>query len=135
MDLLTLRSGLETLLASDLGTYLLGNNAETPALSVRTPGQGRPPYKSVQGLEVVIENIPAATPIRQYDDQELFRTWTVYLIAWDGSDPTAASAKIVSSYPGTTSAVLQVPPELGPPRQVRLSIPANVTYTVTNTPQ
>jgi hypothetical protein len=132
MDLLTLRSGLTTLLAADLGTYLLGNNAETPAISVRTPGQGRPPYKAVHGLEAVLEQIPDSSPLRQYSQEELLRTWTVYLLAWDGSDPTPAAAKIAAAYPGSTLTVLQVPAELGPPRQVRLTIPANVSYTASN---
>jgi hypothetical protein len=129
MDLLTLRSGLTTLLSGELGTYTLGNSETTPAISVRAAGDPRPPYKSVSGLEVVIENIPDTTPLRQYDNEELFRTWTVYLIHWDGQDPAVAAAKIAKTYPGTTFDVLQVPPELGPPRQVRVTIPATATYT------
>lgn len=131
MDLLTLRSGLASLLSSDLGTYTLGNNATTPAISVRAPYNPRPPYKSVTGLEVVIEQIPESAPVRQYANEELLRSWTIYLIDWDGDDPTAAAAKIADAYPGTTIDVLQVPPELGPPQQVRMVIPAGVTYTAT----
>lgn len=129
MDLLTLRSGLTTLLSSELGTYTLGNSETTPAISVRAPGDPRPPYKSVAGLEVVIENIPDTTTLRQYENEELLRTWTVYLIHWDGQDPSVAAAKIAKNYPGTTFDVLQVPAELGPPRQVRVTVPAGVTYT------
>lgn len=129
MDLLTLRSALSTLLAADLGTYTLGNNATTPAVSVRAASSPRLPYKSVTGLELVIEQIPDSVAARQYANEELFRTWTVYLIDWDSEDPTAAAAKIAAAYPGTTIDVLQVPPELGPPRQVRITIPANVSYT------
>jgi len=128
MDLLTLRSGLSTLLSSDLGTYTLGNDATTPAISVRAPYEPRPPYKSVSGLEVVIEKIPESEPVRQYGNEELLRSWTVYLIDWSGSDPTPAAAKIADTYPGTTLTTLQVPPELGPPQQVRITIPAGVTY-------
>lgn len=129
MDLLTLRSGLATLLSSDLGTYTLGNDATTPAISVRASYEPRPPYKSVSGLEVVIEKIPESEALRQYKNEELLRTWVVYLIDWDGGDPTEAAAKVADEYPGTTITRLQVPPELGPPQQVRITIPAGTSYT------
>lgn len=128
MDLLTLRSGLTTLLTDDLGSYTLGNDSTTPAISVRAAGNPRPPYKSVSGLEVVIEQIPEREPVRQYASEELLRSWTVYLINWSNNDSSNVAAKIASAYPGTTFDVLRVPPELGPPQQIRVSIPATITY-------
>ena len=42
MDVLTLRTELETVLVNYLGDYTLANGAKTPAISVRAAGESLP---------------------------------------------------------------------------------------------
>lgn len=126
MELLELREALETLLIDQLGTYRLSNGIYTPAVSVRAVGQSMIPGTTVTGMEMVIVRDPVLDPIIQYKFPEAFRTWTVYLVDWDGTqDLQSAAAVILWQYPSTKIEVLRVPEELGPYNQMRLDIQTN----------
>lgn len=123
MNVLTLRTELETLLVDLLGTYTLGNGATTPAVSVRSVGETLPAKTTVSGLELVIIRDPELDRINAYRNQEAFRLWTLYLIDWDGTGiaPTAAG-RVLYAYPGTESTSVSVPEGLGPKAQMRLQL-------------
>jgi hypothetical protein len=123
MNVLTLRTELETLLVDLLGVYRLGNNATTPAVSVRAVGESLPAKTTVSGLELVIMRDPELDRVNAYQRQEAFRLWTLYLVDWDGGGTTAmAAGRILYVYPGTDSTTLNVPESVGPKVQVRLRL-------------
>ncbi len=125
MDLLQLRSHLETLLATDLGVYVLPNGSTTPALAVRNEGDSLPTHTKVTGLEVVILAQPALTPILQYEAQGTLRDWTVYLIDWDGTVAMdAVASKLLYAFAGSTTSPLAAPRQVGPRHQRALTIPS-----------
>ena len=123
MDVLTLRTELETLLVDLLGEYRLGNGAKTPAISVRNTGEALPAKTTVSGLEVVILREPALEPIPAYRQAEAVRVWTVFLVEWNGDGGMAqAASRVVRDYPNATVAAVQVPEGLGPSSQLRLQL-------------
>jgi hypothetical protein len=121
MNVLTLRTELETLLVDLLGVYTLGNGSRTPAVSVRAQGETLPAKTSVSGLELVILRDPELQRVNAYRNQEAFRLWTLYLVDWAGTGiGEAAAGRIVYAYPGTDETSLNVPEGLGPKAQRRL---------------
>lgn len=126
MDILTLRTNLQSLLSGALGTYTYANGSTTPAISVRAVGESLPAGTTVTGMEVVIIRDPAVTPVLQYQNEEAFREWTVYLVGWTaGTSLSAAAGKITYSYPGARVTDLTVPEGLGPAAQKRIVIRTN----------
>lgn len=126
MDLLSLREALETTLVDQLGTYVLANGATTSAISVRAPGESLPPGTAVQGLEVVIVREPEVVPVRQYQNQQAFSRWTLYLVDWSGSAPLQEVAgRLLWSYPGSNAVAVSVPRGVGPRSQMRVDITTN----------
>jgi hypothetical protein len=123
MNVLTLRTELETLLVDLLGVYTLGNAMTTPAVSVRSVGESLPAKTSVSGLELVVMRDADLQRVNTYRRQQAFRLWTLYLVDWDGTGvaPTAAS-RILYAYPGTETTTLKVPEGLGPKAQLRLEL-------------
>lgn len=123
MDVLTLRTELETLLVDLLGEYTLGNATKTPAISVRNPGESMPAKTVVRGLEAVILREPALEPIPAYRSAEAVRVWTMFLVEWSGEGPMAqAASRVVREYPSTDIRAVRVPEGLGPSSQVELRI-------------
>lgn len=123
MDVLTLRTELETLLSDLLGDYTLGNGTKTPAISVRNPGESLPAKTVVRGLEAVVLREPELEPIPAYRTAEANRVWTVFLVEWSGEGPMAqAASRVVRDYPSTQVRSVRVPEGLGPSSQVQLLI-------------
>ena len=123
MEVLALRTALQSLLSSALGTYTLGNGTTTAAVQVRAIGEARPSNVTVSGMEMVIVRDPELDPIPQYKNPNAFRRWTLYLIDWGGSaDLKSAAALVLNSYPSTTIETLSVPEAVGPRNQMRLQI-------------
>lgn len=131
MDILGLRVALETLLVDYLGSYQLGNGTVTPAIHVRSYGEPLAAGTTVTGLELVLIRDPALDPLRQYNAQEAFRTWTAFLVNWDDTGRLEdAAAMVVRAFPGTSVSSLPIPEGLGPRHQMRLEIPTNPPKTV-----
>lgn len=123
MNVYDLRTSLQTLLGSLVGTYTLANGMTTPAVSVRNTGEAMPPGTSVTGLEVIVIRDPELEPVPAYRQQEAFRRWTVYLVDWSNTGGTSrAAGNILIEYPGTTVTDVVVPEGLGPQSQKRLVI-------------
>jgi hypothetical protein len=123
MEVLALRTALQSLLSSALGTYTLGNGTTTAAVHVRSVGEARSSNVTVSGMEMVIVRDPELDPIPQYKNPKAFRRWTVYLVDWGGSaDLKAAAALVLDSYSNTTIETLSVPEAVGPRNQMRLQI-------------
>ncbi len=126
MDLLSLRTALETTLVDQLGTYVLANGARTPAISVRAPGESLPPGTTVDGLEVVIVREPELVPVRQYQNEQAFSRWTLYLVDWNGdSSLQEVAGRLLWSYPGSNAVTINVPRGVGPRSQMRIDITTN----------
>lgn len=81
MDLLSLRTAIQSTLNSVLGTYTLANGATTQAISVRAPGESLPAGTTVTGLEVVIVREPELVAVRQYQNEQALAagpyTWSI----------------------------------------------------------
>jgi hypothetical protein len=126
MDVLTLRTQLETTLVDALGVYTLANGMTTPAIEVRSVGEPLGGGTSVSGLEVVIVREPEPEPIRQYANERAFDRWTLYLVGWGGEvDLQAVAAKLLYVYPGSTASSISVPEGVGPRWQMRVEIRTN----------
>lgn len=126
MDVLTLRTELETVLVNYLGSYTLANGAKTPAISVRAPGESLPPNTSVSGLEVVIVREPELVPVRQYTREQAFSRWTLYLVDWSGdSSLQEIGGVLIAEYPGSNAVSINVPRGVGPRSQMRVDIQTN----------
>lgn len=126
MNLLTLRTALETTLVDVLGTYTLANGATTPAISVRATGDSLPAGTTVQGLECVILRDPEPIPIRQYSKQHAFSRWTLYLVDWDGdSSLQSIAGRLIWAYPGSNATAITVPRGVGPRHQMRVDLQTN----------
>lgn len=131
MDILQLRTELETLLVDNLGVYTLSNGAETPAIAVRAAGERSLPGTTVSGIELILLRDPALEPIEQYGNQAAFRTWTIYLVDWDNNqDLEGPAARILEHYPGTTISTVTIPEGVGPQHQLRLAVQTNPVKTV-----
>jgi hypothetical protein len=131
MDILQLRTELETLLVNNLGVYTLANGAETPAIAVRAVGERSLPGTTVTGIELIIIRDPDLEPIDQYSSPAALRTWTLYLVDWDNNqDLEGPAARILEHYPSTTIAQVVVPEGVGPKHQLRLTVQTNPARTV-----
>lgn len=123
MDVLTLRTELETVLVNYLGDYTLANGVKTPAISVRAAGESLPPNTAVRGLEVVILREPELVPVRQYRREQAFSRWTLYLVDWSGDTSLQEVAGVlISQYPGSNAVAINVPRGVGPRSQMRVDI-------------
>lgn len=126
MDVLTLRTELETVLVNYLGSYTLANGAKTSAISVRAPGESLPPNTTVSGLEVVIVREPELVPVRQYTREQAFSRWTLYLVDWSGdSSLQEIGGVLIAEYPGSNAVSINVPRGVGPRSQMRVDIQTN----------
>jgi hypothetical protein len=126
MDLLSLRTAIETTLVDQIGTYTLSNGSTTPAISVRAPGESLPPGTSVSGLEVVIVREPEVVPIRQYSNEQAFSRWTLYLVDWGGDTSLQEVAgELLWNYPGSSVVTVSAPRGVGPRSQMRVDITTN----------
>jgi hypothetical protein len=123
MDVLTLRTELETVLVNYLGDYTLANGAKTPAISVRAAGESLPPNTTVTGMEVVILREPELVPVRQYSREQAFSRWTLYLVDWSGDTSLQeVGGVLISQYPGSNAVSINVPRGVGPRSQMRVDI-------------
>lgn len=123
MDVLTLRTELETVLVNYLGDYTLANGAKTPAISVRAAGESLPPNTAVKGLEVVILREPELVPVRQYRREQAFSRWTLYLVDWSGDTSLQeVGGVLLLQYPGSNAVAINVPRGVGPRSQMRVDI-------------
>lgn len=126
MDVLTLRTELETVLVNYLGDYTLANGAKTPAISVRAAGESLPPNTTVTGLEVVILREPELLPVRQYSNEQAFSRWTLYLVDWTGDTSLQeVGGVLIREYPGSNAVAINVPRGVGPRSQMRVDIQTN----------
>ena len=125
MDVLTLRGQLATVLSPFLGLYTLANGVTTPAIAVRSAGEGLAPGSRVSGLECVILTEPDLTPVKQYQNQGATREWLVYLTDWAGDASLNTVAGILLySFSGSTVTTINVPERVGPKNQMLLKIPS-----------
>lgn len=126
MDVLTLRTELETVLVNYLGDYTLANGAKTPAISVRAAGESLPPNTTVTGMEVVILREPELVPVRQYQREQAFSRWTLYLVDWSGDTSLQeVGGVLIAQYPGSNAVLINVPRGVGPRSQMRVDIQTN----------
>jgi hypothetical protein len=126
MNVLQLRTELETLLASVLGTYTLANGAEVPAVSVRSIGEGLATGTLVEGIELIIIRDPELSPVNQYMNQSASRSWILYLVDWDDTaELETVAAYIVHAYGGSTVESIPVGRGQGPQHQLRITIQAD----------
>lgn len=127
MNVLTLRTELETTLVDVLGVYRLANGAATPAISVRATGESLPAGTTVTGLECVIVRDPELVPIRQYSKEHAFTRWTLYLVQWsdEGVSLQEVAGRLLWAYPGSNAISINVPQGVGPRAQMRVDIQAN----------
>jgi hypothetical protein len=127
MNVLTLRTELETTLVDVLGVYRLANGAATPAISVRATGESLPAGPTVTGLECVIVRDPELVPIRQYSKEHAFTRWTLYLVQWsdEGVSLQEIAGRLLWAYPGSNAISINVPQGVGPRAQMRVDIQAN----------
>lgn len=123
MNVLSLRTALETTLVDVLGTYLLANGVSTPAIAVRAAGESLPAGTTVTGLECVILREPELVPVRQYRKEHAFSRWTVYLVDWDGeASLQTVAGRLIWAYPGSNAVSITVPRGVGPRSQMRVDI-------------
>jgi hypothetical protein len=127
MDILSLRTELETTLVDVLGTYRLANGVTTPAIAVRATGESLPPGTTVSGLECVIVKDPDLVPIRQYRQEHAFSRWTLYLVLWDNADVSLqdVGGRLIWAYPGSNVVSITIPKGVGPRHQMRVELQTN----------
>jgi hypothetical protein len=126
MNLLSLRTELETTLVDVLGSYLLANGMSTPAISVRAVGESLPAGTTVTGLECVILREPELVPVRQYRQEQAFSRWTVYLVDWGANASLQdVAGRLIWAYPGSNAVSVTVPKGVGPRSQMRVDIQTN----------
>lgn len=126
MQLLSLRTSLETTLVDVLGTYTLPNGSTTPAISVRATGETLPAGTQVTGLEVIILRDPNPEPATQYRNTPTFQRWEVTIVDWSSEHVLAEiAARLIDAYPGARAEQMQVPRGVGPTSQLRLEIQTN----------
>lgn len=123
MNVLSLRTALETTLVDVLGVYTLANGVTTPAIAVRAAGESLPAGTTVTGLECVILREPELVPVRQYRKEHAFSRWTVYLVDWSGETSLQTVAgRLIWAYPGSNAVSITVPRGVGPRSQMRVDI-------------
>jgi hypothetical protein len=123
MNVLSLRTALETTLVDVLGTYTLANGVTTPAIAVRAAGESLPAGTPGTGLECVILREPELVPVRQYRTEHAFSRWTVFLVDWDGeASLQTVAGRLIWAYPGSNAVTITVPRGVGPRSQMRVDI-------------
>lgn len=126
MNVLALRTAVETSLEDVLGLYTLSNGTTTPAISVRSTGETLPGGTKVSGLEAIVIREPELQEARVYKDALAIRRWSVYLIDWSGEgDLEAAAALLVHDFGGARTFPVFVPEGAGPRSQMRVVIPTS----------
>lgn len=126
MNVLSLRTELETTLVDVLGTYTLANGVKTPAISVRAVGESLPAGQRVSGLEAVIVREPELEVVRQYRNEQAISRWTVYLVDWAGDTSLQdVAGRLIWAYPGSNAVTINVPKGVGPRSQMRVDIQTN----------
>jgi len=129
-SILSLRTALETTISSSLGTYTLANGSTTPAVTVRDYGDSPPPGQTVTGVELIIIRSPDLKPLLQFENQQVYETWSVYLVDWTGgTNLEDCVGKIIYAFPGTTAVRVNVPEQIGPRHQMALTIPSREGWT------
>jgi hypothetical protein len=123
VNLLDLRTELQTLLAPVLGYYTLPNGITTAAFAVRSSGENLPGGTTATGLEAVLIRDPDLQAIPQYRLAGAIRTRTLFLIDWsDAVDLEPVGAFLIRTYPGTSVSTLAVPRSGGPQNQMRVTL-------------
>jgi hypothetical protein len=123
MDILTLRTELETLLVDELGSYTLANGAVTPAVAVRAMGEPMPSGTKVKGVEMILRRNADVEPITSYQREVALRKWRVFLVDWEGDhNLDQLAGRVVYAYPGSEVQTINVPEGAGPKHQVRVVI-------------
>lgn len=113
MSLLQIRQRLETLLASQLGSYDLGNGSSTVATWVGNV-TGPRPGTAVQGLELVLDPGDLEV-VRQYGSEVLGNRIRADLVLWDeGPQLEQALTTVMATWPGTRSQPVSIPEGWGP---------------------
>ena len=83
-----------------LGSYNFRGNSsgEIPALSIVTAGEDMPALRRVQGVECIIQDTgnTIASNYLTGDQPRLTTTWSVFLVAWEGS--TGAELQVASEH-------------------------------------
>ena len=126
MNLINLRTEIETALVDELGQYVLSNGTSTPAISVRAEGEDLPPGTSVEGVECVIMRYPRQQIIRQYANVRAFDIYTVYLVDWDSENGLQESVHLLSDlYPQLVLNSVSTQRDAGPNHQVRMEFRFN----------
>lgn len=126
MELLTLRTQLETALANQLGQYRLHNGYTVPAICVRQTGDTLPAGTTVTGIECVLLAEPTRLVIPQYQSPPVMQTWTVLLVDWEGTaDFTACLDSLLVTWPGLRATPAPTPAGQPPYHQIRVTIRTN----------
>lgn len=124
MNILQLRTEIQSLLTAELGSYTLPNGETTPAISVRSGGETLAAGTTADGLEAVIIRDPDLIPLLQYSDADTLRRWVVYLVVWSTYvQVETAIDLLVYAFAGSRVDTIPVPRGTGPLNQVRIVIP------------
>lgn len=126
MDVLALRTAVETTLVDLLGVYALPNGQSCPAIAVRADGEKLPAGWRVTGMECVLHWQPIPQPLRQYGGQVAFNVWVADLVAWSAAvDLPVATARLLSQWPGSRYSELSFGRNAGPLSGRRVVLPEN----------
>lgn len=131
MDVLALRTAVETTLVDLLGVYTMPNGQKTPAIAVRSDGEKLPSHWRVEGLECVLHREPVPQPLRQYKGQVAFNVWMADLVAWSSSvDLPLVTERLLANWPGCKFSDTTVVKNTGPLAGRRVVLPENTTAAV-----
>ena len=101
------------------------------AIAIETQGATGQPVGKVEGLEVVIHDVPTRMPIRFISKDTLsLARWQIYLILWSGSgsDLDGAAKRISELFSDVTVSDIQTQKnEVGVMVQSRVDIPEHAT--------
>ena len=118
-----IRRTLQMLLRDELGEYTLANGVATPAIAVRAESERLPTGTKATGLETVVIRYPEEQPVRQYLLEPLDDFWTVWLVGWDNTaNLPAATAILLTAFPGAEFQQINVPKSWGPTNQVKVTL-------------
>ena len=117
-----------------LGSYNFRGNSsgEIPALSVVTAGEDMPALRRVQGVECIIQDAgnTFASNYLTGDAPRLTTTWSVFLVAWEGStgaEVQVASEHILRRFTGSKSyQTVATPDGLGSLVQTKIEIKSDM---------
>ena len=126
MDVIELRTQLETHLGEYLGEYELQNGYRTPAITVTKSSNNPGRECKVTGLELALVMEPDLEPVRQYANVQSFEIYNLFLIDWEGVGAmTKAINKITRRWPDTEIVKVATPRASGPQHQVQLRLKFN----------